>query len=87
MDWLACICVGVHRMTASTSRIARLSASSVVTWAMPYLSATSQVLSRSRLMRLRHLHAGDVLDAVQVLDAEGAGTGEGDFDGHGWVRS
>src|SRR3990167_3298452 len=46
----ACICVGVHRMTASTSLSARLSARSVVTWAMPYFAATSLVLSRSRLI-------------------------------------
>src|SRR3990167_7170286 len=51
MVWLACICVGVHKMTASTSLMARLSARSVVTCLMPYLSATSWVLARSRLMR------------------------------------
>ena len=37
----ACICVGVHRMTASTSFKARLSSNCVVTWLMPYLVATS----------------------------------------------
>src|SRR5262249_35356976 len=39
----ACIWVGVHRMTASTSRRARLSARSVETCARPYLAATSLV--------------------------------------------
>jgi len=29
-----------------------------------------------------HFNALDVLDAVQVLDAEGACAGQGDFDGH-----
>ena len=43
IDCSACICVGVQRITASTSSRARLSASSVVTWPMPYLSATSWV--------------------------------------------
>src|SRR5689334_2227580 len=35
MAWLACICVGVHRMTASTSGSASESASSVETCLMP----------------------------------------------------
>src|SRR5664279_1071875 len=48
IDCSACICVGVHRITASTSFSARLSARSVPTWAMPYLAATSFVLSSSR---------------------------------------
>src|SRR5664279_2722009 len=39
----ACICVGVQRMTASTSGSRRLSARSVEAWAMPYLVATSWV--------------------------------------------
>src|SRR5215475_8412559 len=46
--WLACICVGVQRMTASTSLIARLSARSVETCLMLYLSATSLVGSSLR---------------------------------------
>jgi hypothetical protein len=33
-----------------------------------------------------HLHAVDQLDGVEVLDAEGAGTGEGDVDGHVFSR-
>src|SRR5271166_3098329 len=44
----ACICVGVQRMTASTSGRARLSARSVETCLMPYLSATSLVGSSLR---------------------------------------
>jgi hypothetical protein len=48
IDCDACICVGVHKITASTSGSAKLSAKSVVTWAMPYLSATSLVLLNSR---------------------------------------
>src|SRR5262245_55645536 len=44
----ACIWVGVHRITASSSLSFRLSDRSVATCAMPYLSATSWVLSRSR---------------------------------------
>src|SRR5579863_1067522 len=44
----ACIWVGVHRITASTSFSARLSPSSVETWAMPYLAATSLVGSSLR---------------------------------------
>src|SRR5450631_4025507 len=44
----ACICVGVHRMTASTSGSARLSASSIEAWAMPYFAATSLVGSSRR---------------------------------------
>src|SRR6478672_2712058 len=48
MDCAACIWVGVHRITASTSRSARLSARSVETWAMPYLAATSLVASSLR---------------------------------------
>src|SRR6185436_11842081 len=44
----ACIGVGVHRMTASTSFIRRLSERSVATCATPYLRATSSVLARSR---------------------------------------
>src|SRR5579863_1060434 len=43
-----CIWVGVHRITASTSFSARLSARSVETWAMPYLAATSLVGSSLR---------------------------------------
>src|SRR5262245_26975821 len=46
--WLACICVGVQRVTASTSFSARLSASSVETCLMPYLSAISLVGSSLR---------------------------------------
>src|SRR5579863_7859368 len=46
--WPACICVGVQRMTASTSGSARLSASSVETCLMPYLPATSLVGSSLR---------------------------------------
>src|SRR5215475_5915745 len=46
--WLACICVGVQRMTASTSFSARLSASSVETCLIPYLFATSLVGSSLR---------------------------------------
>src|SRR5689334_621024 len=46
--WLACICVGVQRMTASTSFSARLSARSVEAWAMPYLAAISLVGSSRR---------------------------------------
>src|SRR5579863_9241328 len=46
--WPACICVGVQRMTASTSDSARLSASSVDTCEMPYLAATSLVGSSLR---------------------------------------
>src|SRR5689334_10264070 len=46
--WFACIWVGVQRMTASTSFNARLSASSVEAWAMPYLAATSLVGSSLR---------------------------------------
>src|SRR5215468_3086584 len=46
--WLACICVGVQRMTASTSFSARLSARSVEACLMPYLSATSLVGSSLR---------------------------------------
>src|SRR5215510_462887 len=48
MAWSACICVGVQRMTASTSFSARLSASSVETCLTPYLSATSLVGSSLR---------------------------------------
>src|SRR5262245_44147617 len=48
MAWSACICVGVQRMTASTSFSARLSASSVETCLMPYLSAISLVGSSRR---------------------------------------
>src|SRR5476649_2310827 len=48
MDCDACIWVGVHRITASTSPSARLSASSVETCAMPYLAATSLVASSLR---------------------------------------
>src|ERR1700731_1213918 len=51
MDCAACICVGVHRMTASTSLIARLSARSVEACAMPYLAATSFVGSSRRPTR------------------------------------
>src|SRR3954447_25449367 len=47
-DCAACIWVGVQRMTASTSPSERLSASSVVTCAMPYLAATSRVGSSLR---------------------------------------
>src|SRR6185437_14375460 len=43
IDSAACIWVGVHRITASTSLSARLSARSVETCAMPYLAATSFV--------------------------------------------
>jgi hypothetical protein len=67
-------------MTASTSFSARLSARSVVTWPMPYLAATSLVLSRSRLIS-ETTSTPSMLDAVEVLDAEGAGAGQGDFDG------
>src|ERR1700747_1225458 len=45
---VACICVGVHRMTASTSDNARLLARSVATCGMPYLTATSLVASSWR---------------------------------------
>ena len=46
---------------------------------MPYLSATSWVLSSSRPTTEIDLHVGDLLDRVEVLDAERAGTGEGDL--------
>src|SRR5690349_25125312 len=46
--WAACICVGVQRITASTSFSARLSARSVETCLMPYLSAISFVGSSLR---------------------------------------
>src|SRR3977135_2681639 len=48
MDCDACIWVGVHRITASTSFSARLSARSVETCAIPYLAATSLVASSLR---------------------------------------
>src|ERR1700694_5347984 len=48
MDCDACIWVGVHKITASTSFSARLSARSVETCAMPYLAATSRVASSLR---------------------------------------
>src|SRR5450756_2821205 len=51
IDCSACIWVGVHRITASTSFSARLSARSVETWAMPYLAATSLVGSSRRPTR------------------------------------
>ena len=51
MLWAACICVGVHKITASTSGNAKLSSNFVVTCWMPYLLATSLVFSNSRLIR------------------------------------
>src|SRR5260370_42276738 len=51
MDCAACICVGVQRITASTSFSARLSARSVEACAMPYLAATSLVGSSLRPTR------------------------------------
>src|SRR5450759_295679 len=51
MDCDACIWVGVHRITASTSLSAKLAARSVATCAMPYLAATSLVSSSLRPTR------------------------------------
>src|SRR5664279_6189464 len=51
IDCSACIWVGVHRITASTSFSARLSARSVEACAMPYLAATSLVGSSLRPTR------------------------------------
>ena len=80
----ACICVGVASTTASTSSSARLSARSVVTCSMPYLlgdltgrlelcGPTTETTRTSSIW----------LHRVEVLDAEGSGSGEGDVDGHG----
>jgi hypothetical protein len=49
MDWLACSCVGVHKITASTSSLARTSSRLVVARGTPYLRATSSACSRRRL--------------------------------------
>ena len=73
---------GVHRMTASTSFIGRLSARSVVTCAMPYLRGDLLGLRALAADQRDDLDAVDQLDAVEVLDAERAGAGEGDVDGH-----
>ena len=81
MDWLACICGAWQGMTASSSdgRAVREVGGDVP---IPYLAATSSSWARSRLMSEITFRRG-CSDAVQVFDAEGAGTGEGDFDGHG----
>ena len=79
----ACIGVGVHRMTASTSFIARLSARSVVTCGMPYLPRDLLRSCRARGSTSETtFDAVDRLDRVEVLDAERAGAGERDVDAH-----
>src|SRR6266540_2022987 len=63
----ACIGVGVHRMTASTSFSLRLWARSVVACGMPYLCATSSVLARSRLTSETTLTPSMALSASRCL--------------------
>jgi hypothetical protein len=63
--------------------MARLSARSVVTCGDAVFVGHFPGLVQVAADEADHFHIGDVLDAVQVLDAEGAGAGEGDFDGHG----
>ncbi len=77
----ACICVGVHRITASTSGRARLSDSSVVTCPTENFFATSWRLIQLAAHQRRDLHAVDLLNAFEMFDAERAGAGERDFDG------
>jgi hypothetical protein len=50
MDWLACICVGVHRITASSSWNGQAVGQVGGDVGMPYFAATSRVLSSSRLI-------------------------------------
>ena len=78
--WAACSWVGVHRMTASTSSRASTSSSSVVGVAAPYLRGDLAGPAPSRAADDgRDLDAVDAREGVEVLDAEGAGPGEGDL--------
>ena len=82
----ACICVGVHRMTASTSFSARLSAELGADMADAVLGGHLLGLVEFAADQRDDLDAVDQLDGVEVLDAEGAGAGESDFDGHVFSR-
>ena len=77
----ACICVGVHRMTASTPGRARLRRGRWWRAAMPYLLRDLLRRRRARGRPARPLRRRrSVLMRVEVLDAERAGAGERDFD-------
>ena len=70
-------------MTASRPGSFSASARSVVAWPTPYFFAASCVLSSSRPTSEIDLDPVDQPDAVEMLEAEGAGAGERDFDGLG----
>jgi malonyl CoA-acyl carrier protein transacylase len=76
----ACICVGVHRITASTSGSARLSARSVATCDAVFVGHFLGLV-KAATDQGDDFHAVDVLDAVQVLDAEGTSASQRYFDG------
>ena len=73
----ACICVGVHRITASTSSRSSASASSVPECGAPYFGGHFGGLLGAARDDRGDLDAVDVLQAVEVLFAERAGAGEG----------
>ena len=81
MACCACSWVGVHRMTASTSSRARTSSRSVEAWSAPYFRATSSACSSLRLTTDVTVTPSMFGQAVEVLDAERAGSGE--CDSHG----
>ena len=75
MDCSACICVGVHRITASTSfqrqAVGQVGADVRDAVLVGHLLRLGEFAADQR----HHLDAVDQLDRVQMLDAECAGTG------------
>ena len=65
-------------MTASTSGDAKTSSNSVVASGAPYLSATSCGLIETATHDGGDLDAVDAREGVEVLDAKGSGSSEGD---------
>ena len=81
IDCAACIWVGVHRMTASTSFRAKLSARSVAACAIPYLSAIFAGRFEPAADQGHDLDAIDVLDAVGACSSRRRRAAPCDFDG------
>ncbi len=76
MHWIACcacICVGVHRITALTSD-ASASLSCVVACAIPYFFAISCVGVELPADDRDHFDAVDLLQPIEMLLPERAGT-------------
>ena len=74
----ACSCVGVAKMTASTSGEAKTSSNDVVASRRAVLVGDLVRLIESPAHDRGDLDAIDTREGVEVLDAEGSGSSEGD---------